>query len=389
MRGVLSNLIEVNHSKIKETNRKKIIALLLEKNEITKLDISRILDISITTVSTNITELKNEGIVEDVRSLESTGGRKAIAIKLDENCRYSIGVALTPNHIKITLVNLKKEIFENIRIRHKNNGIENLITIINENIDLVMKKYNLNSEKLLGVGFSLPGTVDFQKGIVKYSYLLGIKDFNLKEKFEYLNVPIYVDNEANLSAYYEFLNRKDMLKNLLYVSITDGLGLGIIINSKIYRGDNNSSGEFGHIKVSINGKKCKCGAKGCLEAYTSMNALIDSYNDASLEDISDIDEFEELYQQNDVLTKKVLDKYLKILGTGISNLIMLLDPNTIIIGGDINNLLNDKIDILKTNIYKDNLFTDENSCTISMASFKESYLLGAAMMPIEEFLEIK
>lgn len=389
MRGVLSNLMEVNHSKIKETNRKKIIALLLEKNEITKLDISRILDISITTVSTNITELKNEGIVEDVRSLESTGGRKAIAIKLDENCRYSIGVALTPNHIKIALVNLKKEIIENIRIRHKNNGIENLITIIGENIDFVMKKYNLDSEKLLGIGLSLPGTVDFQQGIVKYSYLLGIKDFNLREKFEYLNVPIYVDNEANLSAYYEFLNRKDIVKNLLYVSITDGLGLGIIINGKIYRGDNNSSGEFGHIKVSINGKKCKCGAKGCLEAYTSKNVLVDSYNEATLEDISDIDEFEELYLKNDTATKKVLDKYLKILGTGISNLIMLLDPDTIIIGGDINNILNDKMDILKKNIYKDNLFTDENSCTITMADFKESYLLGAAMMPIEEFLEIK
>jgi Transcriptional regulator/sugar kinase len=389
MRGVLSNLIEVNHSKIKETNRKKIIGLLLEKNEITKLDISRILDISITTVSTNITELKNEGIVEDVRHLESTGGRKAIAVKLSENCRYSIGIALTPNHIKIALVNLKKEIVENIKVRHKNNGIENLIEIIKENIDLVMKKHNLDSEKLLGAGFSLPGTVDFQEGIIKYSYLLGVKNFNLKERFEYLNVPIYVDNEANLSAYYEFLNRRDVLKNLLYISITDGLGLGIIINGKIYRGDNNSSGEFGHIKVAISGKRCKCGAKGCLEAYTSMNSLIESYNEMSIDKISDIEEFEELYMKAEPATNKVIDKYLKILGMGISNLIMLLDPNTVIIGGDINNLLNDKIDILKKNIYKDNLFTDENNCTISIADYKESYLLGSAMMPIEEFLEIK
>ncbi|WP_315074372.1 ROK family transcriptional regulator [uncultured Clostridium sp.] len=382
-------MIEVNHSKIKESNRKKIISLLLEKNEIAKLDISRILDISITTVSTNINELKSEGIVEDVRSLESTGGRKAIAIKLNENCRYSIGVALTPSHIKVTLVNLKKRIIESLRIRHKNNGIENMLSIIKENLELIMEKYDLNSENLLGVGFSLPGTVDFNEGIIKYSYLLEAKDFNLKEKFEYLNVPIYVDNEANLSAYYEFLNRKDMLENLLYISITDGLGLGIVINGKIYRGENNSSGEFGHIKVAIDGKKCKCGAKGCLEAYTSMNALIDSYNEMSLEDISDIDEFEELYMKNDLATKKALDKYLKILGIGISNLIMLLDPNSIIIGGDINNLLTDKIDILKKVVYKDNLFTDENSCSISVASFKESYLLGAAMLPIEEFLEIK
>jgi len=382
-------LIEVNHSKIKETNRKKIIALLLKKNEITKLDISRILDISITTVSTNITELKSEGIVEDVRSLESTGGRKAIAIKLNENCRYSIGVALTPNHIKISLVNIKKKVIESMRVRHNSDGIENIINLLNENIDLLMKEYNLCSANLLGIGISLPGTVDFKEGIIKYSYLLGAKDFNLKEKFEYLDIPVYVDNEANLSAYYEFLNKRDILRNLLYVSITEGLGLGIIINGKIYRGDNNSSGELGHTKIAIDGKKCKCGARGCLEAYTSMNSLIDSYNEANSSNISDIDEFEERYNQNDKDAHDVLNNYLKTLSLGLSNLVMIFDPSSIVIGGDINNLLNDKIDMLKKEVYKDNLFTNENNCSISIASFKESYLLGAAMMPIEEFLEIK
>ena len=167
-----------------------------------------------------------------------------------------------------------------------------------------MNKYDISSENLLGLGISLQGTVDFKTGIVKYCYLLGIKDFNLKERFEYLNVPVYVDNEANLSAYYEFLNRKDTLKNLLYVSITDGLGLGIIINGKIYRGDNNSSGEMGHMKIAINGKKCKCGAKGCLEAYTSMNSLIDNYNEVAYCNISDIDEFEEKYIQKDEIAQK-------------------------------------------------------------------------------------
>jgi len=382
-------LIEINHSKIKETNRKKIIGLLLEKNEITKLDISRMLDISITTVSTNITELKNEGIVEDVRSLESTGGRKAIAIKLNESCRYSIGVALTPNHIKISLVNLKKNIIENVSIRHKNNGIENIINLLIENLEILIGKHKITSENLLGLGISVPGTVDFKEGIIKYSYLLGVKDFNIKEKFEYLNVPIYVDNEANLSAYYEFLNRKNELRNLLYISITEGLGLGIIIDGKIYRGDNNSSGEMGHMKIAMNGLKCKCGARGCLEAYTSMNSIIDNYNEITNSNVIDIDDFEKKYIEKDQAAQKVLDEYSKILALGISNLIMILDPNSVIIGGDINSLLKDKIEVIKKNIYKDNLFTDENSCNISIASFKESYLSGAAMMPIEDFLGIK
>jgi len=382
-------LIEINHSKIKETNRKKIIGLLLVKNEITKLDISRMLDISITTVSTNIAELKNEGIVEDVRSLESTGGRKAIAIKLNESCRYSIGVALTPNHIKISLVNLKKNIIEDISIRHKNNGIENIINLLSENLEILMEKHEITSENLLGLGISVPGTVDFKEGIIKYSYLLGVKNLNIKEKFEYLNVPIFVDNEANLSAYYEFLNRKNELRNLLYISITEGLGLGIIIDGKIYRGDNNSSGEMGHMKIAMNGKICKCGSRGCLEAYTSMNSILDNYNEITNSNVTDIDDFEKKYTEKDEAAEKVLDEYAKTLALGISNLIMILDPNSVIIGGDINSLLKDKIEVIKKNIYKDNLFTDENSCNISIASFKESYLSGAAMMPIEDFLGIK
>lgn len=381
--------MKINHSKIKETNRKRIIKLLLEKNEITKLDISRELDISITTVSTNINELKDEAVVEDVRSIESTGGRKAMAIRIDENCRYSIGVALTPQHIKISLVNLKKKIIENIRVRHNNEGIESIINLINEYIDEMLKRNNIGIEKLLGIGFSIPGTVDSDTGVIKYCYFLGIKDFNLKESFAYLNAPIYVDNEANLSAFYEFLHKKHELDNLLYVSITDGLGLGIVINGKIYRGNNNASGEMGHMKIEIGGKKCKCGSKGCLEVYVSKNALVDDYNEATEMKIIDIENFEDKYIKKDALALSVLDNYLKILGLGISNLIMILDPNSVIIGGDINNLLKDKIDDLKKIIYKDNLFTNESNCNIKVADFTESYLLGAAMFPIEEFLEIK
>lgn len=382
-------MIEVNHSKIKETNRKKIIKLLLEKDEITKLDISRELDISITTVSTNISELKKIGIVEDVRSLESTGGRKAMAIKLNENCKYGLGIALTPRHVKLSLINLRSEDVELLRIRHDNNSIEDIINIVSYNIQSLLEKNNVKADQLLGMGISIPGTVDTQNGIIKNCYLLNIKDFNIKEKFEYLNVPIYVDNEANLSAYYEYLNKKDIVDNLLYVSITDGLGLGIIINGRIYRGSNNSSGEMGHMKINLDGKECKCGAKGCLEAYASKNAILDEYNDKAKSKISDIEEFEKLCDSLDEIALDVLKEYISILGVGISNLTMILDPNSIVIGGEINNLIDRNLNYLKETIYKDNLFTNENDCKVEITKFKESYLLGAARLPIEEFLTIK
>lgn len=378
--------MEVNHSKIKETNRKKIIKLLLEKDEITKLDISRSLDISITTVSTNITELKDEGIVSDVRSLKSTGGRKAMALKINENCRFTLGIALTPRHLKLSLINLKKEIIEDIRIRHNNEGIESIVDIAKDNIKEVLEKNDISIDKLLGIGISIPGTVDSDAGIIKNCYLLGADDYNLKESFEEFNVPIFIDNEANLSAYYEFLSKKHVLSNLLYVSITEGLGLGIIINGKIYKGSNNAAGEMGHIKIAVDGKKCKCGLKGCLEAYTSTNALLEEFNDISDKKIDDIEEFISLFEAGDKTTKKALEKYFNILGIGISNLTMLLDPSSVVLGGDINILLRENIDYLRNIVYKDNLFTNKNNCKIDVTEFKESYLVGAAMVPLEAFL---
>ncbi len=378
--------MEINHSKMKEINRKKIIKLILERDEITKLDISRTLDISITTVSTNVSELKEEGIVEEVRPLESTGGRKAMALRINGNCRFSLGVALTPRHIKISLVNLKKEVIKNIRVSHNNEGIEEILSTVKENIDSLLDENNITKERLLGIGISIPGTVDSDKGIIKDCYLLGIKDYNIKEKFNYLKVPVYVDNEANLSAYYEFLNNKDSLKNLVYISITDGLGLGIIIDGKIYRGSNNIAGETGHLKIVVNGRKCKCGSKGCLEAYASKEALLDSYNNKVNSKINDIENFINLYNSGDIIAKDILNDYLRFLGVGISNLNMILDPKSIIIGGDINDLLQEKLDVIRESVYNDNLFITEESCKIDITAYKESYILGATMVPIEEFL---
>lgn len=382
-------MIEMNQKKIKESNTIKIISLIMDKKEITKLDISRILGISITTVSKVVNELKDKGVVEYARSMESTGGRKAASIKLKENSKYSLGVAITPNHVKLNLVNLNKDIIDEIIVRIEEKEINSIVELTINKIDEIILKNNINIKNLLGIAFSIPGTVDSQKGIIKNCYFLGIKEYKFADKFQYLDVPIYVYNEANLSAFYEYMNRKNVDGNLLFVSITDGVGLGIIINESIYCGNNDSAGELGHMKIIPNGKVCKCGSRGCLEAYTSKNALIHNYNIKARENLHDINEFSKRYFTNDIIASEVLDEYIRILSFGISNLIMVLDPSTIIIGGDINKLIEAKIDDLKENIYNENVFTTAVNCNIKVADFRESYLLGAAEIPIEVFLTLK
>lgn len=383
--------MEINHSTIKENNRKMIIKLLLRKNEITKLDISRELDISITTVATNINELKKLNIVEDVRSLESTGGRKAISVRIDENCRYSIGISITAHHIKAALINLKGIVVDSIEIRHDNEHIDSIVAAIKEMVDKFRNDYNISDSKLLGVGVSIPGLVDSNQGIIKSCYFLNTKNYNIKDKLSSLGVPIYVDNEADLSAFYEFIVNNDATDSLLYISITDGIGLGIIIDGKIYKGCNNVSGEMGHMKIVVDGKQCKCGAKGCLEAYVNKEVLINEYNHKAMAFLDNIEEFEKIYNASDDTAMAIMNEYINMLGIGISNLIMILDPKNIVIGGDINSLLSSNIDNIRKVINQNTIYINEvnQNLNIRIAKFKESYLLGAAMVPIEEFLSIK
>lgn len=384
----------INHNMIKESNRNKIIALLLEREEITKLDISRALDISITTVSSNINELKELGIVEDVRSLESTGGRKAVSLKLKENCRFSVGIALTYRHIKVMLINIKKEIVDFIKIRHGNTDMSDIAEKMDKAVSDILEKNKIKEEKLLGIGVSIQGLVNAEEGIIEGCYFLNAKEFDLKTVFEHYNTPVFIQNEANLSAYYEFKNKGNIKthgeENLLYISITDGLGLGIIINGEIYKGCSNSAGELGHIKVQMtNGKKCRCGQTGCLEAYTSKNVLLEDYAAETGEELNDIDEFIEKYRQKDKKAEEIFEKYLKNLSVGISNLTMIFDPAVVIIGGDINFLVEKNINRLKKFIKENNSLIIKQTSDLRVTKFKESYLSGAALLPIEEFLKIK
>src|SRR5699024_697685 len=119
--------------------------------------------------------------------------------KINENCRFALGIALTPRHVKLSLINLKKEVIGDIRIRHNKKDIESIIAIAKENINKILNNKEISIDKLLGIGISIPGTVDSEEGIIKNCYLLGAENYNLKKSFEEFNTTIYIDNEANLS----------------------------------------------------------------------------------------------------------------------------------------------------------------------------------------------
>lgn len=382
----MSKLRSVDQETIRILNQKKILNLLYRNNQLTKQDISKELNISIPTVISNTNELIEQGFLEEAGVGKSTGGRKPTIIKFIPDSRYSFGVWVTKDKVRIILTNLNLDIIHEIDFDMPNEVYEfnDIVFRISECIDEIMNNFNISRDKILGIGFSLPGTVDEKKLLLKNVPNLGLKNIYFGEFQSYFKFPIYIENEANASAYAEaFINFSNIKNSLVFISITEGIGTGIVIGDNVYKGFNKRAGEFGHMTIVKNGKKCNCGKRGCWELYASKKSLITEYRKAFNDENKSLDDFMKMTEDN----KKaclILDTYIDFLAEGIKNIILTLDPKNIVIGGEIFSY-KDKIQKkLIRAVFQDNSFYDRNECNVTFSSLGENAaIFGAALLPMK------
>ena len=212
---------------------------------------------------------------------------------------------------------------------HKGKG-----QVIKNIVKAVEMLVHSNRGKLYKLGIGVPGPIDFNTGIViEPPNLPGWKKVNLKQELgKYFKVPIFVDNDANCAALGEALfGAGKNAKDFIYMTVSTGIGGGIIIDRKVYRGANGSAGEFGHMVIDPSGFKCGCGNKGDLESMASGTSIkTRSGEDAMAIHIR--------AQQGDKKALKVIDDTAKYLGLGIANLVNIFNPELVVIGGGLSNL---------------------------------------------------
>lgn len=382
---------EMDQETIKDSNRKKILNLLYKKKELTKLDIAKQTGISIPTVINNINELLTEGIVMEAGVAVSTGGRKPMIISFLPDSRFTFGVDIRPDFVRIIMTNINSDI--KFETSFKIQSMDNFDVIMNKIIQIINKHIETNEiprNRILGVGFSLPGTVDEEKLMLDLAPNLKIKNIFFNKYCEDFDIPIYIENEANAAAFGEMLlGSGKELKNLIYISITQGIGTGIVIQDHLYKGKNKRAGEFGHMTIVPNGKLCNCGGRGCWELYASEKTLIENYNIAASEKIDNINDFFAILRDKNQLAKDILRDYIYYLSIGIQNIIFGLDPHYIIIGGQISNYGEYFLEELKNIIYDKNNFYSRGDTKIFSSKLKENAsILGASLLPLQSLFFI-
>ena len=383
----MKNLKMTNQETIKITNQKKIIQLLYKEKQLTKQVISKTIKVSIPTVISNVKELIKQGFLDETEVGESSGGRKPAIVRFLPNGRYSFGVLVSKEQVRIILTNLNFNVIAEkiIDVTDKAGDFNSIIVEISKKIASIISTNNIPLDKILGVGFSLPGTVNEEELLLKNAPNLKLKNIWFK-KFECdFPIPLFVENEANASAYAEaFINFNYGKSSLVFISITEGIGTGIIITDDLYKGYNKRAGEFGHMTIIKDGKKCNCGKRGCWELYASKKALLDEYKKAYNTKNDSLKDFMEMSKTDDK-AKKILNTYLDFLAEGIKNIILALDPGCIIIDGEISDYKS-LIEIeLKEKIFQQNDFYDKKECNVSFSNLEgNASIFGAALLPMRK-----
>lgn len=375
--------------KIKKRNdyERIILAMLRENGPMTKYDLADKMNISIPTVTSNVNRLVKYGLIQEIGVADAEYGRKPILFDINYDQYFSIGLDIQEHSIYYGLMNLKLEMIQEGRMLHTKEGLCEDIKKIVQNI---LEHYNLRHENIIGIGISYPGFVEEEKLLLKKGPNINISNLSLENLTEELAMDIYVGNEARLAAFAEsIIGVSKEYMNSIYISIKEGIGAGIILDKRYYSGSTELAGEIGHIVVKKDGKLCNCGNRGCIEAYISINSLIDSFNAISDRKVNNLDELFEIYDESILEQRLVIKEYLEYLAVLINNAFLIFDPDCVIIGGKMSEY-QEKIEGFLKEImteYACGMLKTDRKIEFSVLGYKASKF-GAALRGLEDITQL-
>ena len=383
--------------------KKRIITHYIYNGSSTITDLAKELDLSIPTVTKIINEMCEDGYIDDYGKLETNGGRHPNLYGLNPTSGYFIGVDIKKFAINIALINFKGDMIElkmnqSYKFENTQEALEDLCQLISNFI----KSLEVDTKKIMNICINISGRVNPESG---YSFSM----FNFSESplaevlSQKLGFHVCIDNDTRAMTYGEYMKGcVEGEKNIIFVNISWGLGIGIIINGKIYAGKSGFSGEFGHVNTFDNEIICHCGKKGCLETETSGSALhrilIERIQNGESSILSKqvneqktpltLDKIIEAVNKEDFLCIEIVEEIGQKLGRYIAGLINIFNPELVIIGGTLSLTEDYLTQPIKTAVRKYSLNLVNKDSAITTSKLKDSAgVIGACMLARSRMFE--
>ena len=358
----------------KTITRSRILNYVINNQVTSKVEVSKNLNLSMPTVLSNVNDLIAKGIIIETGEYESTGGRKAKSIGINPSYRYSVGIVITANHVGMVLVNLKYEIVKFRRVRMKFSPDASYCQELSVLTSEFLKDTEYQ-ERILGLGISIPGIISQKDHLLIKSHALQLENYSLSFLEQAFDLPVYFENDANAAMMAEDINR---YRNAIYLSLNNTLGGAFCIDGKLFQGENQTAGEFGHMILGPGGRKCYCGKKGGADAYCAASALTDETNS--------LETFMEQLKSGDEAAEEKWSEYLDMLAVLISNLRMAYDMD-IILGGEVGGYLAEHMLPLGEKVMEYNGFDHDIRYLRNCSYKREASAVGAAKHFLQDFIK--
>ncbi|MGB3481619.1 MAG: ROK family protein [Mycobacterium sp.] len=303
----------------------------------TRTDIRQLTGLSRTAVAARVADLARHGLVVERQEGPSTGGRPPTLLAFNEDAGVVVAAAIGRSRTHLAVCNLAGRVLAVTDIdEHVGVGPDQLMPQLAKRLDALVTDAGRRSSAVLGVGLSLPGTVDQQRGCSLDSPVMnGWDGVPLAPYFRDLTAaPVLVDNDANAMALAERHGEYRGMDDLLLLKISTGLGAGIICGGELQRGAVGAAGEFGHNKtVAAQGLTCRCGDTACLETIAAGWALVRELRRQG-HDVSHLRDVVELANHGEAEARRLIRESGRHVGEAVAPLVNLLNPAVVVVGGD-------------------------------------------------------
>ncbi len=333
----------------KSAQKKHILRAIYFKGPLSNSELSKEIKLSTPKINSLLIELIDEGLVEELGRGDSSGGRRPNIYGLVNDGFYVVGITINITRTIISIFNSNNQEVSGphyFPIRMHSDIV--LFHQVNEKLEQVIRESNIDKDKILVAGIELPGLINLEEGTNK-TYFPKVKNL-FKELKKIFGIPVYFNHDTKVRTFAEqHFGLARNRKNVLMLQVDWGLGLGIVVDGKLYSGKSGFSGEFGHIPLIKDGPLCVCGKQGCLETVVSAKAIARQAKEAiaggksslirelvndDLEKI-DISVVIEAANSGDQYAISLLSEVGKWLGRGIAFLIQIFNPELIILSGQV------------------------------------------------------
>ena len=371
----------------------EIFALIRDGEADTRAELGRITGLSRSAVATRVAALTGLGLVIETEDTQSTGGRPPARVSFDVDAGVVLAAAIGRSRSQLGVFGLGGEFLAGDTVDQEIGvGPDELMPQITKRLQALLDESRRTGHRILGVGLSIPGTADTSRGCSLDSPIMhGWDGVPLAPFFaDTTSAPVFLDNDANAMVLAERRDNRDRFQNALLVKASTGLGAGIVAGGALQRGSLGAAGEFGHTKTAAAaGVACRCGDSGCLEAIAGGWALVRALNEQGRE-VGHVRGVVDLAVSGDPEARRLIRDSGRHIGETLAGAVNLLNPEVLIIGGDMANAYDIFVAGLRETVYGNATALATKALTIQATTHGDlSGVIGSAALVLDQVLSAR